>query len=65
MRSHSARPVSEERQYSRRRRTLTYGGEVVTPTERKGRIRNLFDRLATRYELMNDVISCGIHRLWK
>ena len=43
----------------------TYGRESVTPAERQRRIRDLFDRVATRYDLMNDVMSFGIHRLWK
>ncbi len=43
----------------------TYGRESVTPAERKRRIRDLFDRVASRYDLMNDVMSFGIHRLWK
>ena len=43
----------------------TYGKEPVTPAERRRRIRDLFDRVAPRYDLMNDVMSFGIHRLWK
>ena len=43
----------------------TYGKEPVTPVERRRRIRDLFDRVAPRYDLMNDVMSFGIHRLWK
>ncbi len=41
----------------------TYGKEPVTPVERRRRIRDLFDRVAPRYDLMNDVMSFGIHRL--
>ena len=28
-------------------------------------VREVFDRVATRYDLMNDLMSAGIHRLWK
>ena len=43
----------------------TYGRDIVTPAERQRRIRDLFDRVAARYDLMNDVMSFAIHRLWK
>ena len=43
----------------------TYGRQSVTPQQRQQRIRDLFDRVAPRYDLMNDVMSFGIHRLWK
>src|SRR5690606_168647 len=31
----------------------------------KGRVRGVFDSVAPRYDLMNDVMSGGLHRLWK
>lgn len=34
-------------------------------TERSSRVRALFDRIARRYDLINDVQSLGLHRLWK
>jgi len=43
----------------------SFGDETVTPEERQRRIRDLFDRVARRYDLMNDMMSFGIHRLWK
>ncbi|MEM1411892.1 MAG: class I SAM-dependent methyltransferase [Pseudomonadota bacterium] len=43
----------------------TFGRETVSPEERKRRVRDLFDRVARRYDLMNDMMSFGIHRLWK
>ncbi|MBF0166991.1 MAG: bifunctional demethylmenaquinone methyltransferase/2-methoxy-6-polyprenyl-1,4-benzoquinol methylase UbiE [Alphaproteobacteria bacterium] len=42
-----------------------FGRENVSPDERQKRIRKLFDTVAPRYDLMNDVMSFGIHRLWK
>ena len=33
--------------------------------ERAGRVENLFDRVASRYDRLNDVQSLGLHRLWK
>lgn len=43
----------------------SFGNESVSPEERQRRIRDLFDRVARRYDLMNDMMSFGIHRAWK
>lgn len=43
----------------------SFGRESVTATERERRIRSLFQAVAGRYDLMNDIMSMGIHRLWK
>lgn len=43
----------------------TYGRKQVDPEQRKNLIRNMFRRVAPRYDLMNDLMSFGIHRLWK
>ncbi len=43
----------------------TFGFFSVSPEERRRRIRALFDAVAARYDLMNDLMSFGIHRLWK
>jgi demethylmenaquinone methyltransferase/2-methoxy-6-polyprenyl-1,4-benzoquinol methylase len=43
----------------------SFGSESVKPEERQRRIRDLFDRVAPRYDLMNDMMSFGIHRAWK
>lgn len=43
----------------------TFGREVVSSDERRNRIRLVFDAVAPRYDLMNDLMSLGIHRLWK
>ncbi|MBI3447151.1 MAG: class I SAM-dependent methyltransferase [Magnetospirillum sp.] len=43
----------------------TFGYESVSPQERESRIRAVFNAVAPRYDLMNDVMSFGIHRLWK
>lgn len=43
----------------------SFGKETVSPQERQRRIRTLFDDVAGRYDLMNDIMSFGIHRLWK
>ncbi len=43
----------------------TFGNENVTPDERQQRISKVFASVAGRYDLMNDLMSFGIHRLWK
>lgn len=43
----------------------TFGDEAVSEAERRARVRSLFDRIAPRYDLMNDLMSFGLHRLWK
>jgi demethylmenaquinone methyltransferase/2-methoxy-6-polyprenyl-1,4-benzoquinol methylase len=42
-----------------------FGFEDVTPEEKARRVRGVFDSVASKYDLMNDVMSGGLHRLWK
>ena len=43
----------------------SFGREAVNQAQRRERIRVVFNAVATRYDLMNDLMSMGIHRLWK
>lgn len=43
----------------------SFGSRDVSPEERQRNIRAVFDAVAPRYDLMNDLMSFGIHRLWK
>ena len=43
----------------------TFGKHSVDELEREQRIRRVFEAVAARYDLMNDLMSLGIHRLWK
>jgi len=43
----------------------TFGKQSVDEAERERRIRRVFAAVARRYDLMNDLMSMGIHRLWK
>lgn len=42
-----------------------FGYEVVSEHEKTRRVHQLFTRVSKRYDLMNDAMSLGIHRLWK
>ncbi|MDP1648082.1 MAG: class I SAM-dependent methyltransferase [Rubrivivax sp.] len=47
------------------RLSRTFGFQSVEEEEREQRIRRVFEAVARRYDLMNDLMSMGIHRLWK
>jgi demethylmenaquinone methyltransferase / 2-methoxy-6-polyprenyl-1,4-benzoquinol methylase len=42
-----------------------FGFEQVDEADKARRVRGVFDSVAGRYDLMNDVLSMGMHRLWK
>ncbi len=42
-----------------------FGFEEVTPEEKRGRVMGVFSSVADRYDVMNDLMSGGLHRLWK
>ncbi len=46
-------------------RVADFGYEQVPWDEKKARVRGVFDSVASRYDLMNDAMSGGLHRLWK
>jgi len=46
-------------------KTVDFGYEKVSPEEKTARVRGVFDSVAGSYDLMNDLMSGGMHRLWK
>lgn len=46
-------------------KTTQFGFEPVVEHEKAGRVREVFDQVASRYDLMNDLMSLGLHRGWK
>jgi len=47
------------------RRTTHFGYKQVAAEHKADLVRQVFDSVANRYDLMNDLMSFGIHRLWK
>ena len=44
---------------------VNFGDELVTPEDKTRRVGAVFSSVARRYDLMNDLMSGGLHRLWK
>jgi demethylmenaquinone methyltransferase / 2-methoxy-6-polyprenyl-1,4-benzoquinol methylase len=42
-----------------------FGYQTVSPEEKTSRVREVFNSVANRYDLMNDLMSAGLHRVWK
>src|SRR5437867_236300 len=45
--------------------TTDFGFERVPPEEKARRVRGVFESVAAKYDLMNDLMSAGLHRAWK
>jgi demethylmenaquinone methyltransferase / 2-methoxy-6-polyprenyl-1,4-benzoquinol methylase len=46
-------------------RDASFGFKPVAPEAKQGLVNEVFARVAPRYDLMNDLMSGGLHRLWK
>jgi len=42
-----------------------FGFQTVNETEKAGKVGEVFHSVAKKYDLMNDVMSAGLHRTWK
>ena len=42
-----------------------FGYQDVSPEEKTEKVTAVFDSVASKYDVMNDVMSFGMHRLWK
>lgn len=59
-------PIVDTARIARRPEPFTdFGYERLPRGEKKARVRGVFDSVAPRYDLMNDVMSAGLHRWWK
>jgi demethylmenaquinone methyltransferase/2-methoxy-6-polyprenyl-1,4-benzoquinol methylase len=46
-------------------RTTHFGFKDIPEDEKAGRVHGIFTNVASKYDIMNDVMSGGVHRLWK
>src|SRR5256885_6932324 len=44
---------------------VNFGDELVSPEEKTRRVGEVFSSVARRYDVMDDLMSGGLHRLWK
>lgn len=57
--------MSEERTTAQGGMETAYGFREVGAGEKQGLVNEVFHKVAGRYDLMNDLMSAGLHRLWK
>jgi len=46
-------------------KTTHFGNETVPEADKAGRVHGVFTSVASKYDIMNDVMSGGVHRIWK
>ncbi len=47
------------------KKTTTFGFKVVSNDEKPSLVKDVFTSVAPKYDLMNDLMSLGVHRIWK
>ncbi len=58
-------PVTQLKNSTRIMNTTHFGFTTVSETEKARKVAEVFHSVAARYNLMNDLMSMGLHRLWK
>jgi demethylmenaquinone methyltransferase / 2-methoxy-6-polyprenyl-1,4-benzoquinol methylase len=46
-------------------KTTHFGSQTIPEADKAGRVQGVFNSVASKYDVMNDVMSMGIHRIWK
>jgi 2-methoxy-6-polyprenyl-1,4-benzoquinol methylase len=46
-------------------RTTSFGFKTIPEESKESLVKNVFDSVASSYDLMNDATSLGVHRIWK
>lgn len=50
---------------SNKEKLTDFGFEKIAESRKQAQVKEVFDKVAPKYDLMNDVLSLGLHRLWK
>lgn len=67
-RTHITRPFStsvSRFEQPKTDRQTHFGYETISEAEKEGRVAGVFTSVAEQYDKMNDLMSLGVHRLWK
>ncbi len=57
--------MTENTHHEQPESTTDFGFKTVNKEDKIGLVANVFNKVATKYDIMNDVMSMGVHRLWK
>jgi demethylmenaquinone methyltransferase/2-methoxy-6-polyprenyl-1,4-benzoquinol methylase len=57
--------MTDQPDETRQTATTHFGARIVEEAEKAGLVHGVFTNVASRYDVMNDVMSGGVHRLWK
>ena len=57
--------MSKTNEFDATDETTHFGFSTVRAEDKAGMVRDVFDSVASKYDLMNDLMSMGVHRLWK
>jgi len=57
--------MTDRLQHARQQLATSFGYQQVRPEDKAALVGSVFERVAARYDLMNDLMSGGVHRLWK
>jgi demethylmenaquinone methyltransferase/2-methoxy-6-polyprenyl-1,4-benzoquinol methylase len=61
----AGRTMTDRLQHARAQLATSFGYRQIRPEDKASLVGDVFERVATRYDLMNDLMSGGLHRLWK
>lgn len=56
---------SPETSFEKKAKKTHFGYEQVSVEEKQGRVASVFNSVADKYDIMNDLMSFGVHRIWK
>ena len=57
--------ISEKTQEENASHKIDFGYQLVEEDKKADQVREVFDSVAAKYDVMNDVLSWGFHRWWK